>query len=543
MIETPKEAAGRLARGAISGRWKAEALHVYSDETGEPIYWRIRARLENGDKWIRPMRLNGHRYELGEPDLPNGKPLYRLHELAVHPGAPCWYVEGENCADALAKLGVLVTTAGGAQDDERTDYRPLARRAVTTWPDNDKAGLAHADRVAIKLRALGCAVETLDARALGLPDKGDCVNWLETHPNAATSDLAKLPRLRVEAAKRKLILEPIGKLLSEPEEATPWLVDGLLPAGGISILAARPKVGKSTLARDLTVRVARGEPFLGRSTAKGAVFILDLEGKRGETASGMRQLGVTNADSIKVFCGTAPQGAFAELREAALAERPALIVIDTMQRLARIPDLNDYAKVSIVFDDYIALARDTGAHVLLLHHQGRSEGDGVDAPMGSTAIAGSVDTILTLKRRKDDNGTRTISSRQRYGSDLEETVVLIDARGRAIAGGLACEHDLRDAGERIIEYLAEHPGAEQSELKDAIEGRWAVVRKALTSLRDTGQLFRAGSGKRGDPFKYSVSSSRGSQEPAEPETQYSHSPIPPAPGDWVGAGEFDSEVF
>jgi hypothetical protein len=305
-------------------------------------------------------------------------------------------------------------------------------------------------------------------------------------------------------------LVPIGRLLAEPQETTRWLVDGLLPAGGISILAARPKVGKSTLARDLAVRVARGEAFLGRSTAKGAVFILDLEGKRGETVNALRQLGAIEGDAIKVFCGTAPQGAREELRQAALAERAALIVIDTMQRLARISNLNDYAEVSIVLDDYIALARETGAHVLLLHHQGRSEGDGVDAPMGSTAIAGSVDTILIMKRRKDDRGTRTISSRQRYGSDLDETVVAADAHGRIEAGGLAREHDLHDAGTRILEYLEEHPCAEQSAIKEGVEGRWAVVRKALTDLVTSQKLSRIGSGKRGDAFKYSVSGSASS---------------------------------
>src|SRR5262249_37749375 len=74
--------------------------------------------------------------------------------------------------------GVIATTAGGAQDDERTDYSPLDGRTVTIWPDNDKAGLEHADRVAAKLRSRGCKVEIVDASALGLPEKGDCVDWL-----------------------------------------------------------------------------------------------------------------------------------------------------------------------------------------------------------------------------------------------------------------------------------------------------------------------------------------------------------------------------
>jgi len=272
--------------------FKPEAFYTYTDPKGEPLYWRIRVRHpDTGEKWIRPMRRSGVACELGEPDFPNGKPLYRLHELAARPGAPAWFVEGENCADALAKLGLLATTAGSTSSDERADFSPLAGRAVTIWPDNDAAGIGHAERVAVKLRALGCTVELIDARALGLPEKGDFVDWIEAHPDATSADLAKLPRARAVRSEQrnKLDLVPIGKLLAEPQEQIPWLVDGLLPAGGISALAARPKVGKSTLARELAVCVARGEPLLGRATTQGGVFILDLEGKRGETVSALRR--------------------------------------------------------------------------------------------------------------------------------------------------------------------------------------------------------------------------------------------------------------
>ena len=528
MTPTPRDEARRLARSAIRGEFKPEALHAYTDENGEAIYWRIRARLADGGKWIRPMRRSGDACELSEPEFPHGKPLYRLHELASAPGAPCWYLEGENCADALAKLGVLATTAGGATSDEHAQFAPLAGRTVTIWPDNDNPGMEHGGRVAAKLRAIGCYVETIDAAALELPEGGDVVDWLKGNPNGTAADLAKLPRQcgtkEAKSSERKLTLEPIGKLLAEKGEETRWLVDGLLPAGGISILAARPKVGKSTLGRDLAVKVVRGEDFLGKKVAKGPVFILDLEGKRDETVSALRQLGAGENDAIKIFCGTAPQNAFAQLKQAALAERPALIEIDTMQRLARISNLNDYAEVSLALDAYIALARESGAHVLLHHHQGRTEGEGVDAPMGSTAIAGSVDTILTMRRRKGDDAARTISSVQRYGQDMPETMLTMDASGRVNAAGFARDHDRQKAEDAVLAYVAAHPSVEQSEIRECVAGRWAIVRAALSELvkpyRPSGKgLVRTGKGTRGEPFKYSVSGSRGSQEPAEPENQ------------------------
>src|SRR5688572_24838630 len=67
MTETPQAAARRLATPALSQGFKPQALHTYTNEEGQPLFWRIRARRPNGEKWIRPMRLNGNGYELGEP--------------------------------------------------------------------------------------------------------------------------------------------------------------------------------------------------------------------------------------------------------------------------------------------------------------------------------------------------------------------------------------------------------------------------------------------------------------------------------------------
>ena len=89
MSETAKEAARRLAAPAIAKGFQPEALHTYFAADGSPLYWRIRAKHVNGDKWIRPMKLNGHGYELGEPAFANGKPLYRLDRIAGDVGAPC----------------------------------------------------------------------------------------------------------------------------------------------------------------------------------------------------------------------------------------------------------------------------------------------------------------------------------------------------------------------------------------------------------------------------------------------------------------------
>ncbi|MGH8584786.1 MAG: DUF3987 domain-containing protein [Gammaproteobacteria bacterium] len=192
--ETPQQAARRLSASALRDGYRPEALHVYTDRDGRPLHWRIRLKHpDTGDKWIRPVRMNGAGYELGELEFPGGKPLYRLHDLAARPDEPVIVCEGELCADGLAKLGVLATTSGSADSAVKADWRPLAGRDVTLWPDNDEDGQRYATEVAERLPALGCTVRVIDVDKLGLPKKGDCVDWLKANPASTPAEIAALP--------------------------------------------------------------------------------------------------------------------------------------------------------------------------------------------------------------------------------------------------------------------------------------------------------------------------------------------------------------
>lgn len=55
-------------------------------------------------------------------------------------------------------------------------------------------------------------------------------------------------------------------------------MDDVLPAVGVSILAGRPKEGKSRLALQMSIAVASGVKVLGRfATKPGRVLYLGLE--------------------------------------------------------------------------------------------------------------------------------------------------------------------------------------------------------------------------------------------------------------------------
>jgi len=295
----------------------------------------------------------------------------------------------------------------------------------------------------------------------------------------------------------------LNDLLNEPEEALNWVVDDLLPMGGISIVVAKPKVGKSTLVRQLALSVARGENFLERSTTKGKVLYVALEEKRGEVRTHFKLLGADGTEELGIYVGSAPEKANVWLESEIKAQHPILIIIDTLFRFIRVQDVSDYAKVTSALDPLLKLARENNTHLMVLHHARKMSGEGSDVTLGSSAIFGTVDTSILLKRTQ--NGLRTLETQQRYGKDIEETILTFDQTIRVVSlGGSKVEEDTKVIKEAILEFLkpSKEPVLEE-EIDNEVEGKTGLKRKALRELVKENQVSRIGAGKKGNPYLYS----------------------------------------
>jgi len=114
-----------------------------------------------------------------------------------------------------------------------------------------------------------------------------------------------------------------------------------------------------------------------------------------------------------------------------------------------------------------------------------------------------------------------LSSIQRIGPDLPETIITLDAStGRVEAGPKRHEADQAGIEEAIVVALKDVTGAlTEAELEPAVEGRTTLKRDALRALVVNGRVTREGKGAKGNPFRYRL---------AEP---------PPVGGD---AGDVDS---
>src|SRR5262245_42241363 len=470
--------------------------YSYQNKRGELLYEVVRyepksfsqRRPDGPSKWIA--NLDGVR-----------RVLYRLSEVLC--AETVYIVEGEKDVDNLRSIGLTATCNSGGAGKWRPEYAESfkSHQRIVVIPDADEPGRKHAQQVAATLAGKVASLKILELP--NLPLKGDVSDWLAS--GGTRTELEALvgvsPEFVIGEERGGMRFTSMRDFLNEPEEQVQWLVEKHLPLGGDSLLVAKPKVGKSTLARCCALAVARGEEFLGCKTTKGAVLYLALEEKRTEVRRHFQAMGIRHDEPIFIFCATSPADGMALLCKAINEHRQVLVIVDPLFRFVRVRDVNDYAAVTNALEPLHALARESGAHVLAVHHIGKGDRQGGDAVLGSTALFAAVDTLLTMKR---NDKYRTLSTIQRYGTDLDEITLEYNQDTRTLTAGVArAEADLREAEKAVLEFLKTQAEAiDERTIQDAIDGRKGTKSKALRRLAETQRIERTGTGKKGDPYLY-----------------------------------------
>lgn len=128
----------------------ATAKWDYLDAAGKLIAVVYRYDPPGRKKEFRPW--DARRRKTAPPDP---RPLY--HQPGIASAAQVVLVEGEKCAQALIDAGIAATTAmhGANAPVEKTDWSPLAGKAVLIWPDRDKPGWEYATLAAQAILSAG----------------------------------------------------------------------------------------------------------------------------------------------------------------------------------------------------------------------------------------------------------------------------------------------------------------------------------------------------------------------------------------------------
>jgi len=233
-----------------------------------------------------------------------------------------------------------------------------------------------------------------------------------------------------EEARQKTDPKPRFKLYTIEElEKLPdpaWLIDGLIPEGGLVELYGAPGAGKSFLALDWALSVAADELWLGCQLKKGDVVYVSAEGGQGlkkriaawrdehtyAVLSRFRAIivpvNMLDQDDVKALAQV--------IKEAGC--NPDLVVIDTLARCFGGWDENQTKDMNLFITgaDQIKAAF-SQTTVLVVHHTGKKHGAG---DRGSSALRGAADTVMKLHGKPKKKPMRLECEKQKDWDPFED---------------------------------------------------------------------------------------------------------------------------
>jgi hypothetical protein len=312
---------------------------------------------------------------------------------------------------------------------------------------------------------------------------------------------------------------PYASFLEGKPAPVPYVVDGLLTQGGLSILGGKPKSGKSSMSRYLATCVAAGKPFLDRETEQGEVILINLEDPSIHVDNCLKALGYDPAlghGQILITTRLSPSidQTFDALADALAKHRGVrLVVVDHLAKLLRVKDLSEYVPVQEGCQRLRDIAREfPHVHIQALAHCKKVQTDDpFDQILGSTALRGEPDTNMIIYQQ---DGQRVITSETRVGRALPATILLAETVTSAGADvvsnfslGVSLEEWQSDRQvradkeygvnykDRVIGYLERCDGrrALQKDVLQSVTGKTERVTEAIRQLTDDGVIRADGS--------------------------------------------------
>jgi DNA-binding transcriptional ArsR family regulator len=470
-------------------------IPYFAADGKEYTRFRIRTALtaKEGSKWSKGE----------EPLIPYG--LHKLDEarnagylVIVEGESDCWTLWRRQLP-ALGIPGIENTNVLQAEHLQGIPklfivQEPPSEEDTQKGRDPGKKFVSNLETHLKKLRYAG-KVYAIDFQAeTGAKDPNDLHKRdIKAFKGAFEGAMQKARPLQKERPKPAVLRLRDLQLKALPE--TKWAIDPILPEG-LTLLAGKPKLGKSWLALAMLNAVSSGGVALGSyPVERGEALYIALEdGDKRLKNRANTFLGDALASDDFYYATSWPrinEGGYQDL-EAWIDEHPRLrlICIDTWARFKPKPQGRQFMQYD---EDYEALqplqklANDKGVSIVVVDHIRKMESeDPVDTISGSVGKTGAVDGFLVLARKRGETDARLYV----IGRDIEEEIEKILTFNRECASwtikGDADDSTVATTPERqaILDELAKHPeGMTCKEIAKALDRNPDTTRNLLAVLR------------------------------------------------------------
>lgn len=321
----------------------------------------------------------------------------------------------------------------------------------------------------------------------------------------------KMPDLE----RGRIVIRDAAYYLSE-RPPIEYIVEKLIAESSVNVWFGQWGAKKTWAAIDLAVCVASGKQWLGMATEPCNVLIIDEES--GDTRLANRIKDTMRGELGQMANASVPIKSVS-LAQFNLLKRPddadllarlvleldtKLIIIDALADVMLGGDENAVKDTQPVFANLRFIAELTGAAFIVIHHANKLGGY-----RGSSAIAGAIDTLLSVESKQDNSLITFKTEKMRDGEPLH----------------FACEANWTDEGfyltqseateraflsksqQYVLDFFTEKGDGEFSDLLDFTDKNIyteSALRKAVQYLTNEKLLKRKDSGGKGAKAIYGI---------------------------------------
>jgi hypothetical protein len=230
---------------------------------------------------------------------------------------------------------------------------------------------------------------------------------------------------------------------------------------GLTLLAGKPKAGKSYLALNIAYAIATGGQVLGAGVEQGDVLYLALEDNERRLQRRLDQIEPFRDKPSRLHfatqCNRLDKGGLEAIESwCKSVKKPRCVIVDVFGKV-RAEKRRDESRYDYDYRTMVPLkdlADEFGIAVIVIHHLNKRQDidDPLDAVSSTTGLTGAADSILILA-----NGPQgpTLIGKGRDLEDIETALRFNHARGLWTALGDATEVRRTDERNVILEALLE----------------------------------------------------------------------------------------
>jgi len=417
--------------------------------------------------------------------------------------------EGERDVDTLNKLNLPAFTFGGVGDGLPYGIgHYLKDRRLVILADNDDKGRGHAEKKAARAHEAGAASIKI-VHFPELPPKEDyfIANGVTVEQLTARIDAAPIwspaqdkiaPKVPSQDWRARIVMA--NDLQAMTFSPVRFIVPGYIPEG-VTIIAGKPKVGKSWLTLDLALGATADRFTLGTlKPAQGDVLYLALEDNKRRLKRRMGKIWPhTEAVWPKRLAFAhewkrADQGGLDDIEEwCRSVPNPVMVVIDTLEKFRPLQNGKEaaYSADYRAVADLQKVASQYGIAIIVNHHVRKMDADDpFDTVSGTLGLTGAADTIIVLKRHA---GAVTLHARGRDIEEAETALQFERATCRWTILGAAAEVYISNERGAVLSALA-GAGEDGLAVSDIMAATGRKSRSAMDTLlfkmKESGEIVR-----------------------------------------------------